>query len=229
MKRMSAPPSSMWAAQVWRRRWQRPLIPREGVDLGQGEGAAGQALLGPWEFEFAGGIVEDDVLPGQPSEPVLQDAEPVALGAPTQTPAAGTDEFPEPALVGFQDGAGDVAGPREIAFGGPSEEVAEGVVAALAGLVGVIAGAEGFQIGVAPHGQGVRGPPVEVLADGDVAAPPGFRATGQFRDGFNAFGSGHGCQLSVLGCRRKAAKYVRGYDYTVADSASALMCEPVTP
>jgi hypothetical protein len=51
-----------------------------------------------------------------------QDAEPVALGAPTQTPAAGADEFPEPALVGFEDGAGDVAGPGEIAFGGPAED-----------------------------------------------------------------------------------------------------------
>ena len=46
---------------------------------GQGEHILGQALLGPGQLQLAGGVVDDHVLPGDPPEKILEDAQAVAL------------------------------------------------------------------------------------------------------------------------------------------------------
>ncbi len=102
----------------------------EGIDLGERQGRGGQPLFHARQVQFAGGIVEDNILACEPREPVLEDAESAPLGAPSQAPAAGSGVTPEPALVGVKDWPGNLGDLGQIPFSGPGEEVPEGVVAA---------------------------------------------------------------------------------------------------
>ena len=75
------------------------------------------------QFQLAGRVVQDDVLPGEPAKEVFEDAQPVALGAPAKPLAVGLLITPEPALEVFQDGPGDLARLLQIAFGGPERNI----------------------------------------------------------------------------------------------------------
>ena len=46
--------------------------------------SCGSRFSMPGQFQLAGRVVQDDVLPRQPAEEVFEDAQPVALRAPAQ-------------------------------------------------------------------------------------------------------------------------------------------------
>ena len=65
-----------------------------------------QAFLHAGQFQLAGRVVQDDVLPGQPAKVILEDAQQVALRAPAKPLAVGLGVTPEPPLVSFPGWAG---------------------------------------------------------------------------------------------------------------------------
>jgi hypothetical protein len=76
--------------------------------FGQCQHGLRQPLFHPGQFHLAGRVVQDDILPRHPAEKIFERAEPVALRAPAQPLPVGLEATPEPALVTFEDGPGDL-------------------------------------------------------------------------------------------------------------------------
>ena len=111
-------------------------------DLRERERRRGQALFHAGQFKFAGGVVQDDVLSGEPAEPVLEGAQPCALRVPAETLPVCFDTSPQPSLIRLQDGAGDLRGLFQLALGGPAEEDLQRIAPAFQRAFGVVAGSE---------------------------------------------------------------------------------------
>ena len=111
-------------------------------DLSQGQHFLGQPLFHPGQFQFAGRVVQDDILPGEPAEEVFQDTEPVALRAPAKPLAVGLGATPQPTLVTFQNRARDLPGVRKVTFHRPRKKNFQGIVPAFERAFGVVAGRE---------------------------------------------------------------------------------------
>ena len=109
----------------------------------------------PGQFHFAGRVVNEDVLPGQPAKEVFEAAQAQSLGAPAQTFAVGFGVTPDPALIGFQDGAADLPGPAQIALDRPGQKEVHRVAPGVQGAGREVAGGQPFQIRLAPIRQRV--------------------------------------------------------------------------
>ena len=90
--------------------------------LVEAEGLFGEPLLRTREFDFTGGVREDEVLLAEVFEEVAQGAEAGALGGDAEGLAVGFPVSPEVALVAFEDGFGDLVGLVEVTVVGPEEE-----------------------------------------------------------------------------------------------------------
>ena len=76
----------------------------------QGQHGLGRSLFHPGQFHLAGRVVQDEHPAASPTRRVLERAQPVALRAPPQPLAVGLETTPEPALIAFEDGPGDLSG-----------------------------------------------------------------------------------------------------------------------
>ena len=160
-------------------------------DFGERQHFLGQTLLRSRQFKLARGIVQDDILPGEPAEEVFERAEPFALRAPAHALAVGLLIAPEPALKGFEDGPRDLTGAREVALRCPGEEQFQGVATMLDGARRVVAGGERFEIGVVPQTERVGRAAVVVVALLLVAAALVFGALGELQRSGNTFRASH--------------------------------------
>jgi hypothetical protein len=133
-----------------------PVADAEGVaDVGDveelpyllvAEGLFGKPFLLAREFEFAGGVGEDEVLPGEVFEVVLEGAKAGALGADTEGLAVVFAVSPKVPLVAFEDGLGDLVGLVQVALVGPEEEDFQGILAGLDGAFAVVLDGEGLEV-----------------------------------------------------------------------------------
>ena len=90
--------------------------------LVEAECLLGEPLFRAREFDFTGGVREDEVLLAEVFEEVAQGAEAGALGGDAEGLAVGFPVSPEVALVAFEDGFGDLVGLVEVTVVGPEEE-----------------------------------------------------------------------------------------------------------
>jgi len=197
----------------------RPVADAEGIghvrhgqqffDFRQGEHFLGQPLFHPGQFQFAGRIVQDDILSGEPAAKILEDAQAVALRAPAQPLPVGLGATPEPALVTFQNRARDLPGACQVALRRPRQKNFQGIAPAFQRAFGVVSGRERFKVAVTPQGERVGRAAVEVVRSPVVAAALRFRAAGEPFHRLDAFGCGH--------------------DYDASWTARVLMCVCVRP
>ena len=164
--------------------------------FGQGQHGLGQPLFHPGQFQFTGRVVQDDIAAGQPAEEVLERAEVFALRAPAQPLAVGLGATPEPALITFEDGPGDLSGACQVTLGSPGQEHFKGIATPLQRAFRVVACAQGFQVGITPQRERVGGAAVEVIRSPVIASPLRLRALGEFFDGGKAFVSSHSYDAS---------------------------------
>lgn len=92
------------------------------LGLGDGEDGFGQAGVEAWQFEFAGGVAEDEVVLAEPAVEGLYGTQAGVLGADGKRVAVGFAVVEEVALVAFEVRLGEFVGTGEAALGGPVEE-----------------------------------------------------------------------------------------------------------
>ena len=115
-------------------------------DLLVSEGLFGKPFLLAREFEFAGGVGEDEVLSGEVFEVVLEGAEAGALRADAEGLAVVLAVSPKVPLVAFEDGLGDLVGLVQVALVAPIEEDFESVLAGFDGAFAVVLDGEGLEV-----------------------------------------------------------------------------------
>ena len=164
--------------------------------FGQGQHGLGPPLFPPGQFHLAGRVVQDDILPRHPAKEVLERAQPVALRAPPQPLAVGLETTPEPALITFEDGPGDLSGACQVTLGSPGQEHFKGIAPPLQRAFRVVSCAEGFKVGITPQRERVEGAAVEVIRSPVVAPALRLGALGEFFDGGKAFVSCHSYDAS---------------------------------
>jgi len=104
------------------------------LHLGHVQNMPGQAMLGAWQLQFGGRIVEDVILPGEPFEERADRRHARVLAAHRQRLAILHPIEKQITLVAFEDWLRNLLGSDQTALGGPDDEVAQADIPAFNGF-----------------------------------------------------------------------------------------------